>query len=283
MDKGKDFEKLVAAIEEVVHNLPETKVFHNVKMNTKYGVKRQVDILIVENRGRFEFKTIIECKNTKAKVSVNTIGAFKELRDSVGAHQGIMVSSAGFQKGVFQSVKNENIFLYQLSQIKELKDHLQRFRFSIFEIKHTSEDFTLRFKEVNELDRQLTIYDKLSTNLSNKRTSIVEITEEFLKISEQEITEKIIRCLTNPMDWQRNTGKTNIKIEFTVPFLFEKNGNKTEVTGFEAVLRTDFFTAPTNVKNVSEYKDIVKSINHALVFDVEFGGELFKIIDKNNE
>lgn len=282
MSKGKDFEKLIAAVEEGVHDFPEARVLHNVMLPTKYGGKRQIDILILENRGRFEYKTIIECKNTSSKVSVNTVGAFKELLDSVDAHQGIIVSAAGFQKGAFQSAKQENIFLYQFSQLKELRSHLQSFRFNIFEVTHTSKDFTVRFKEKKDINRKLTIHDELHAPSFNIKTSLVKITEDFLQRSRPEITDKLIRRVTNPLIEQLITGKTEIKIEFPIPILYVKNGDVTEIIGFDTILHTEFFTAPTTVKSISEYKDVVKSTTHAFVFEVEFEGERFKILRKEN-
>jgi predicted helicase len=120
VNKGKDFEALVALVERAVHNLPGVEVLHDVKLPTKYGGERQIDIVLKEKRGRLTYLTIIECKNTNTKVTVNTVGAFKELKESVNAQQGIIVSAAGFQSGALLSVKNENIHLYQLSQVKEL-------------------------------------------------------------------------------------------------------------------------------------------------------------------
>lgn len=60
--KGKEFEKLIATVEEAVHNLPGVQIVHDVILPTKYGGERQIGILILEDRGRFTYKTIIECK-----------------------------------------------------------------------------------------------------------------------------------------------------------------------------------------------------------------------------
>lgn len=77
MSKGSDFEKLVADLERDLSPLPGVKVIYNVKMPDSQGGTRQIDVLIVTEGGRFEFKIIIECKNTKAKVDRKTVEAFK--------------------------------------------------------------------------------------------------------------------------------------------------------------------------------------------------------------
>ncbi|MGI8583895.1 MAG: restriction endonuclease [Chitinophagaceae bacterium] len=122
MNKGKDFEALVALVEKAVHNLPGVEVLHDVKLPTKYGGERQIDIVLKEIRGRFIYLTIIECKNTNAKVTVNMVGAFKELKDSVSAHQGIFVSASGFQSGALLSAKDENIFLTSYRRLRNWKN-----------------------------------------------------------------------------------------------------------------------------------------------------------------
>lgn len=278
--KGKEFEELIAAVEEAVHDLPGVQVYHNVKLPTNYGGKRQIDILIEEERGRFKYKTIIECKNTNSKISVNTVGAFKELLESVGAHQGIIVSSSGFQKGALESAKQSNIYLYQLSQISELEHHLKKARFNIYELSHTSKDFTIRFKKKKPINNLLTIHDKLFSPHFKKHVTIVEITQHFLDKIKSSIADSLIRKVTVFEEWQIIQGETTIEIHFTYPIIFTKKSESTELSGFESVLQTQFFTAPVSTKGVSEYKDVVQSKTHALVYDVEFGGEKFKIMKK---
>lgn len=280
MNKGKEFEKLIATVEEAVHNLPGVQVLHDVKLPTKYGGERQIDILILEDRGRFTYKTIIECKNTQSKVTVNTVGGFKELVESVGAHQGIIVSASGFQKGALLSTKDTNIFLYQLSQTSELEEHLKNFRFNIYQVTHTSKDFTVKFKERKEINDKITIYEKMFSSVLNKSVSIVEITEDFLAKARPGITDALIRKVTEPEKVQIIMGATEIKVDFPLPLIFESNNEVTEVTGFETVLATEFFTSPTSVTNVSEYKDIIESKTHALIIEVEFGGEKFNLLRK---
>ena len=175
MNKGKDFEALVALVEKAVHNLPGVEVLHDVKLPTKYGRERQIDIVLKENRGRFTYLTIIECKNTNTKVTVNTVGAFKELKESVSAHQGIMVSAAGFQSGALLSAKNENIHLYQLSQVKELEEHLQHQRFIMYELKHTSKLVTIKYREKKTINQDVTLYTELFSPLLNRKVSILDI------------------------------------------------------------------------------------------------------------
>jgi len=277
---GKEFEELITAVEEAVHDLPGVKVQHNVKLTTNYGGVRQIDILIDEERGRFNYKTIIECKNTKSKVTVNTVGAFKDLLESVGAHQGIIVSAAGFQKGALKAAQSANIFLYQFSQIEKLEHHLKNDRFNVFELSHVSKDFIVRFKEKKSINKDITINLKLFSPMHNRDISILEVTEDFLNRTKTKLSDLLLRQITVPEKIQVIEGLTKMNVVFTVPLILKSDEDSTEITGFETSLHTSFFTAPTHIKDISVYKDVLGKKTHAWIYDVEFGGESFKILKK---
>jgi len=278
VNKGKDFEKLVTLVESAVHNLPGVEVLHDVKLPTKYGGKRQIDIVLKENRGRFTYLTIIECKNTKAKVNVNTVGAFKELMDSVSAHQGIIVSPAGFQRGALLSVKDKNIFLYQLSQVNELAQHLQTHRFSIYELKHTSKFVTINFREKKSINRDITLYTELFSPMINRKVSIVNITQDFLNRMGSSIVDSLVSKIKDPLIPQLITGNSIIKINFSAPIIFTKDNVTTEIIGFSGEIESKMFTAPAETKNISEYKDAVQKKTFALVYEVEYDGKSYNLL-----
>ena len=279
MNKGKDFEALVALVEKAVHNLPGVEVLHDVKLPTKYGGERQVYIVLKENRGRFTYLTIIQCKNTNTKVTVNTVGTFKELKESVNAHQGIIVSAAGFQSGALLSAKKENIHLYQLSQVKELEEHLQQRRFIMYELKHTSKLVTIKYREKKPINQDVTLYTELFSPLLNRKVSIVDIAQHFLNRVQGMITDTLVTKITDPLVPQITIGISEIKINFPTPVIFAKDNSFTEIIGFDAELETEMFTAPTEIKNISEYKDVVQKKTFALVYEVEYDGKTYKLLN----
>lgn len=278
MNKGKDFEELVTLVERAVHNLPGVEVLHDVKLPTKYGGKRQIDIVLKENRGRFTYLTIIECKNTKAKVNVNTVGAFKELMDSVSAHQGIIVSAAGFQKAALLSAKDENIFLYQFSQINQLAVHLKHHRFVKYELKHTSKLVTINFREKKSINRDITLYTEIFSAMINRKVSIVGIMQDFLNRMGSSIADMLVRKIKDPLTPQSITGNSIIKINFSTPIIFSKGNLTTEIIGFHGEIESQMFTAPTETKNISEYKDAAEKKTFALVFEVEYDGKSYTLL-----
>lgn len=273
---GKEFELLVATIERAVHNFPGTKVEHNVKMCTNYGVDRQIDVLITEERGRFIYKTIIECKDSKAKVKINIVAAFRDLMRSVGAHQGIIVTSSGFQSGAQALAKESNIFLYQLSEVEK---HLKEQRFSVYEIKHSNRVVTVKFRNPTPINNEISLYSKLLSPLLNREVTIADVAQDFLSQKQNEIADTFLRSMIDPSQHQLIRGTTNIAIHFPSPVIFATGDCFTEIIGFNAEIDTQLTTLPANVKNVTEYKDIIHRNTHALVYELEHRGETHRFIE----
>lgn len=281
MNNGKEFEELVAIIEKVVHDLPGVKVLHNVKLPTNYGSERQIDILITQESGRFVFNTIIECKNLKSKITLNAVGAFKELKQSVGAHQGIIVSANGFQKGAVDSAKEANIFLYQLSQVSDLEEYLTGYFFNQFELKHTSKEVVVKFIDKKTINKDVSLYSNLYSSLLKRNVRLVDIAQNFLTKNQSAIMRTIANTIEYPGKSQILNGTTNFNINFPSALTFTKDNIETEIIGFDAVVETQMLSIPYRIKNILEYNDILKSKTHALVFDLEYEGVVYKYIQKN--
>jgi len=279
-NKGTALEELVTLIERELHALPSVRVLHNVQMTTSFGSKRQIDILIEDNRDRFTFKTVIECKNTTARVSANTVGAFKDLVNSVGAHQGIIVSTAGFQKGARESATaGENIFLYHLSQVHELKDYLCKYCFNKYQLKHVSKEITVRFSEPRSINAEVKLHTGLFSSRINKKVTLADIAQDFLKINHTQIIKTLLPLMADPL----KDSQINCEIGFEINFpslIFESKNAKTEITGLKAIVNTELSSNRATIINISDYKDISKEKTHALIFNIEYNGELFQCIDK---
>lgn len=127
MKKGKFTEQLTAIIEEALQGNGTVKVSHNVEIKNINGDPRQIDVLIeyLQNE-RFTFRTIIECKfKGRDGVEVNQMHAFiGTVKSLPGVHQGIFVSSNGFQKAARNLARANGIKLYTLSVLS--KDDIKK-------------------------------------------------------------------------------------------------------------------------------------------------------------
>ena len=104
-------EQLVARIQRQL--APNSKVKHNVKLPTLDGKRlRQVDVLVTDRIGQYEFKIVIDCKDHAEKLDVREIGTFHDLVQDVGAHRGVLVCPKGFTSGALHRAEQLRIDLY---------------------------------------------------------------------------------------------------------------------------------------------------------------------------
>ena len=104
-------EQLVARIQRQL--APNSKVEHNIDLPTLNGRrKRQVDVLVTDQIGQYEFKIVIDCKDHAKKLDVREVGTFHDLVQDVGAHRGVLVCPKGFTGGALERAEQLKIDLY---------------------------------------------------------------------------------------------------------------------------------------------------------------------------
>jgi hypothetical protein len=271
MNKGKKFELLVAEIERALHNIPGITVEHNIRLTDSNGCERQIDVLITDRRARFPTRTVIECKNTKSKVNINTVQAFIGLLKSTNSQHGIIVSASGYQAGARKTAQINNIHLYQLSESAELAKHLQQLKILIYEIKHQSKDIIVGFDQPNEINEYVTTNTPLLSPQFSKKVTISEIAEDFLTCYHQPIADSMLRSVDNPYKSQNIIAKTEISIVFPQAMLFKYKNLQANVSGFKATIETTLTTGVTKLHKVSTYTDIVdpKFYNAVVELDID--------------
>lgn len=104
-------EKLVTRIQSRL--APNSKVEHNVDLPTLDGKRtRQIDVLVTDQIGQYEFKIVIDCKDHAKNLDVREVGTFHDLVQDVGAHRGVLVCPKGFTSGALDRAKQLKIDLY---------------------------------------------------------------------------------------------------------------------------------------------------------------------------
>ncbi len=104
-------EQLVARIQSQL--APNSKVEHNVDLPTLDGKRtRQIDVLVTDKIGQYEFRIVIDCKDHAKRLDVREVGTFQDLVQDVGAHRGVLVSPQGFTSGALDRAKQLRIDLY---------------------------------------------------------------------------------------------------------------------------------------------------------------------------
>lgn len=127
---GKDYEKFVASIHEVIINAEKTSHLQNIKieLNKKitdnFGIHREFDIYWKFKIGEIDYETIIECKDYKNKVSIDKIdsiiGKIKDISKKLTA---IFATTQGYQKGAKEKAQKNGIELLIIREQKESDWH----------------------------------------------------------------------------------------------------------------------------------------------------------------
>lgn len=179
--KGEEFEDFVFAIEKSLSK-GQYKVERDIHLNDANKSRRQIDVLITSELGRFKFQTAIECKDWKTKVDIPVIEGFISKLTSCSIEKGVVVSKLGFTPGAIEIAKKYfNIELYSFV------DQSQYFSQKQMEIKIIQENLTyncnewyVTFKETKSVNDEFSLYSKMFDPTTNKMTDITKITEADL-------------------------------------------------------------------------------------------------------
>jgi hypothetical protein len=97
-----EFEKLVMeCMLELGNGLTELKVTHNQKIEAEDGLY-QIDVYATFKAMGVEMKVIAECKQYASPVKREKVAVLHDKSRALGAHKGIMFSTASYQKGAIQ-------------------------------------------------------------------------------------------------------------------------------------------------------------------------------------
>lgn len=272
MKKSKEFERLVAVIERVLHNRPNVKVWHNVKLKTKKGNERQIDILI-EQTDRFVFRTIIECKDKKRRVEVKEISAFKTLIENVEAHQGIIVSSAGFQEGAMTEAKQEHILLYELKDFDQAAQDLESFLLNQFYVRLSHKNTSIQFESEESFNGEINLFTPLTVEGNPIQLTIAKVIQADYEKKRDEVVHEFTKNVKPVKDMIAITdGTITCEILFNkVPVYYVSNGRRTRILGFTSQLSAVVELAPVALDSVKQYRDVKEDVDKAYVFEFQIG------------
>lgn len=254
----KEFEILVTHIERSLRGMAGVVVEHNVMVDSVYGVKRQIDVLIrysLEN----ETKTIaIECKKTKSKLKIDVIDAFHSKSAAIGATERIVVAATGFQQGALKAAAYYGIKTFVLSQALELQAYLQSYLIFPCKINQELIDIVIGFTAENVINEHLTMKSSLWGQGMEEPTTIAELLSTCLEGRKQQLTHEMFTSFVNPRLAQCLTASNEIVLQFPDPMVFKHDSMETEVSGFRAQIRTTLITGPATLDKASIYEDLSK-------------------------
>jgi hypothetical protein len=114
----KEFEEIVERLQRAFH--PGAKIERNVKLTGRDSQRpRQIDISIRQTVGVQEILIIVECKHWSRKIDVKAVEAFAGVKEDVGAHSGMMISTRGFSEGAQNLADKKQISLFTFRDTKK--------------------------------------------------------------------------------------------------------------------------------------------------------------------
>jgi hypothetical protein len=117
MHKYYDWSAFEAFVRELYTGDGDSTVQHNVTQIDRYGAKRQIDVKIVR-RSRFHtFTTLVECKRWKEPVSRDRIDVLASGIEALGAQNGAIFTTTGFEEGAIAYAKGKGIELFRIRDL----------------------------------------------------------------------------------------------------------------------------------------------------------------------
>jgi Restriction endonuclease len=86
----------------------DSVITHDVHLQGKSGVRRQIDTLIESFVADAEIRIVVDAKYRSSPVDINEVEAFVSMISDLSAHRGILVASTGYTTGALARAHNEH-------------------------------------------------------------------------------------------------------------------------------------------------------------------------------
>lgn len=112
MHKYYDWNAFEGFIQSLYEEEGDVTVEHNVTDVDRYGAKRQTDVKITRRARFHSFVTLVECKRWKEPVSRDRIDVLASSIEALGAQNGAVFTTTGFEAGAIAYAKGKGIELF---------------------------------------------------------------------------------------------------------------------------------------------------------------------------
>lgn len=117
MHKYYDWSAFEAFVKDLYAGDGDVTIEHNVTELDRYGAKRQIDVKIVRRVRFHRFTTLVECKRWKERVGRDRIDVLASSIEALGAHNGAIFTTTGFEEGAIAYAKGKGIELYRVRDL----------------------------------------------------------------------------------------------------------------------------------------------------------------------
>ena len=123
-DKGTQYEIFVKNVyqailkAEQIGAVKNIRVEHDIKIEDRFGLKRQVDVYWEYSLAGESHRVGVECRNYNSKIAIEKIDAYATKVQDLKLSKGIMVSTKGFQAGAIKKAEHHGISLIEMREIE---------------------------------------------------------------------------------------------------------------------------------------------------------------------
>lgn len=122
MKKGRNLEKLVAFLEDILKKCPNTTVKSPDFITDRItGGKREHDCVIRIQSGHHEIVTAVECKEHSKPIDVKEIEAFETKCKDTNINKAVIVSAKGFTKNALAKASHFGISCLSLEDVQSFE------------------------------------------------------------------------------------------------------------------------------------------------------------------
>jgi hypothetical protein len=112
MSKYYDWASFETFVKDLYEGDGDVTVQRDVTEVDRYGAKRQTDVKITRRSRFHRFTTLVECKRWKDPVSRDRIDVLAASIEALGANNGAIFTTTGFEEGAIAYVKGKGIDLF---------------------------------------------------------------------------------------------------------------------------------------------------------------------------
>jgi len=112
-----DWSAFETFVRDLYVNDGDVTVQHNVTEVDRYGAKRQIDVKIVRRSRFHRYVTLVECKRWKEPVGRDRIDILASSIEALGAQNGAIFTTTGFEEGAIAYAKGKGIELFRVRDL----------------------------------------------------------------------------------------------------------------------------------------------------------------------
>lgn len=194
IDKWRIYQKIAAGIHA---QKPDARVEIEYPYPINSGGKKEVDIVVWDNSGRYQNTTLIECKDWDAPIGQDVVDSLNGYLKDSDADKGVIIARSGFQSGAKERAEGSGVELWTLKRLVPDED------FAADEVQRIEINLLPRFRDIDVENIELTPLNESEDRKGKQEEIRYEFTERNSQLythDREHRGETLTELLTNWMN-----------------------------------------------------------------------------------